>query len=205
MKRISFMLIFVMMISTASIAFATDLGYLPYWYSNDGGIARWINTPKTWTSVSDGFSSSDFNTYVNHARNQWIDAGISISTTTSSSNANIIIRGGTYNTMRNYEPSITTSNAGISMIAPNPEGTYRYNSSTKIGYTISNVVYLYIIYKPGGTSPSSDGYKKTVTHELGHSLGWFGHSSNSSDVMYGSSHTQCNLTTRDKLHLTQVY
>lgn len=48
-------------------------------------------------------------------------------------------------------------------------------------------------------------YKKTATHELGHSLGWKGHSSNSNDIMYGTASSVTNLTSRDSNHLSQVY
>lgn len=204
MKRMSIVLIFVIIISATSIVLANDLDYLSYWYSDASQISRWTSTPKTWTTVVDGFSSSDFQTYVNHAINEWKNANISTSTASSSSGANIIIRGGTYDALLDYIPTLTSSETGKTRIKVNPEGTYRYNNTTKIGYIVTEA-YVYIVYKPGGTSPSTDAYKKTATHELGHALGWDGHSSNSSDVMYGKSHEQKSLTTRDKLHLKQVY
>lgn len=56
----------------------------------------------------------------------------------------------------------------------------------------------------------SDGYgnevqKNIVVHELGHALGFFDHSSNSSDVMYAYCHSDFTLTQRDINHLKLFY
>ena len=48
-------------------------------------------------------------------------------------------------------------------------------------------------------------YIKTALHELGHAVGWNGHSANTSDVMYGYGSSVTVLTNRDKNHLSQVY
>ena len=52
---------------------------------------------------------------------------------------------------------------------------------------------------------TTDQYKKTCTHELGHALGWAGHSSNTSDIMYSAGSSVTSLTSRDKNHLSQDY
>ena len=48
-------------------------------------------------------------------------------------------------------------------------------------------------------------YNSVCAHEIGHALGWKGHSSNSSDIMYSSYQGVTTLTDRDKYHLKQVY
>ena len=50
-------------------------------------------------------------------------------------------------------------------------------------------------------------YSKTATHELGHALGYAGHSTTKGDIMYTSStsNTTNALTTRDINHLKQIY
>lgn len=47
--------------------------------------------------------------------------------------------------------------------------------------------------------------RETCVHELGHALGWCGHSTVSSDVMYAYEAYTYTLTFRDKNHLSQVY
>jgi len=48
-------------------------------------------------------------------------------------------------------------------------------------------------------------YRNTMTHELGHALGWFGHSGNASDIMYSARSTKTTISTRDARHLSQIY
>ncbi|QNU66538.1 matrixin family metalloprotease [Ruminiclostridium herbifermentans] len=203
-KSIIASLILAISIIIGTTAYAANLGTLSYWYSNGSDIARWSSPPTTWSLDSNGFESSDFLHYVNHARGQWRDAGISINSTTDYNESNFTIRGGTYDIMHNYEPSVTTTITGTSLLSLYEEGTWTYGSNSKRGLTVDNVR-CYIIYQPGGTSPTEAKYEKTVTHEMGHGLGWCNHSTSSSDVMYGSSSSVNTLTSRDKNHLTQIY
>ena len=203
-KSIILSLFLVISMAIGATVYAANLGTLSYWYSDDSKIARWSSPPYTWSLVSDGFTSSDFLDYVNHARGQWRDAGISIASTTDYYSSDFTIRGGTYNIMHNYQPSITTTMTGFTGVGMVAEGTWTYNSASKSGYTVVGVE-SYIIYKPNDSSPTTANYKKTVTHEMGHGLGWCGHSTTSSDVMYGSSSSVTILTSRDKDHLTQIY
>ena len=58
------------------------------------------------------------------------------------------------------------------------------------------------------SNPRTDmAYSKTATHELGHALGYAGHSTTKGDIMYTSStsNTTNALTTRDINHLKQIY
>lgn len=84
------------------------------------------------------------------------------------------------------------------------EGTYTYGSLTKTG-KVTTYSKIAIIEK---SNPRTDmAYSKTATHELGHALGYAGHSTTKGDIMYTSStsNTTNALTTRDINHLKQIY
>ncbi|UFJ39758.1 hypothetical protein LOK74_17105 [Brevibacillus humidisoli] len=189
----------------SSVAFAADLGTLNYWYSDKDIINRWgYKSMSIWSGSIDGFSTSKFASYVSHAISQWNSAGFSLSGEDDETDSVIRIYGGTYNTLKEMEPSLKTSNTGLTSYdgGTKYEGEWIYSGSEKSSYKISSPVNVYIVYKSGR---SDSGFKKTSTHELGHALGWRGHSSRSSDVMYGSASEVTQLTSRDKNHLLQVY
>lgn len=48
-------------------------------------------------------------------------------------------------------------------------------------------------------------YMNAATHELGHALGWMGHSTDKNDVMGAYSFGLYKLSDHDKCHLSQVY
>ena len=56
-----------------------------------------------------------------------------------------------------------------------------------------------------GLSSSLSNYINVATHEMGHLLGWYGHSTYSSDIMYSSPTSVVSLSNRDIRHISQVY
>lgn len=80
------------------------------------------------------------------------------------------------------------------------EGTWTYGNTSKTGVLISAVEGCIV-----DKNHSSNEYKETCTHEMGHALGWSGHSGNSSDIMYAYGSSITTLTTNEKNHLSQVY
>lgn len=74
------------------------------------------------------------------------------------------------------------------------------DGSSKAGYLYS-LIRGYIVDK---NKPLA-GATNVTLHELGHALGWRGHSAVSSDIMYSLSSSISLLTNRDKDHLSQVY
>lgn len=89
---------------------------------------------------------------------------------------------------------------GVTYYTYTREGIWQYGSSSKTGCKITNAV-GYIIDK----GHTIEEYRNTCTHELGHALGWFGHSGNSSDIMYSLGTSVTSLTARDVNHLSQIY
>ena len=52
---------------------------------------------------------------------------------------------------------------------------------------------------------TTDNYTNTATHELGHALGWMGHSTVNTDIMYAYCNGITVLSSAEKIHLSQIY
>lgn len=186
---------------------AATLGTLSYWESDSNEIGRWGKSlvPSIWVGVADNnMSTSDFSNYINHAQNQWSNAGIKTQGIDEISQAQIVIRAGSYSTLKSIESALAPTDGGLTTYSSNNilEGTWKYNSAEKTGYKLRGQAKVYIVVKSGRTASQ---YENITTHELGHALGWLGHSSKTSDVMYGNVSSNTTLTTRDKRHLNQIY
>jgi predicted Zn-dependent protease len=207
-KKYISILVFLVCLSLASTqVFATYIiGDISYWHASGSEIGhmdstRYVKQDIVVNGNETTFNATDFSSYVSSARTQWSNAGISTSSTSDSGTAKIIVWGGTYNTLHQLEPSIGSGDSGLTVTTRSFVGYYNYNGNMKNGYN-NTFAYCYIIYNSGLTSSQ---YKNATTHELSHALGWTGHSSNSSDVMYAYQSSNYTLTTRDEEHLTQVY
>lgn len=193
-------LIFLMSFFVGSVAYAATLGVLSYWDTDSSQIARWGSTPTVYNYAVDGSLQGTLPTYVSYAISQWSNAGISCSSTSNSS-ANIKIYGGTYDNLKSMAPDLTTNDTGLTLSYSNYEGDWIALGIYRSGKKLTSAS-TYIVYESG---KSGVGYKNTVTHELGHALGWYGHSSGSSDIMYPYATNYIILSTVDKRHLKQVY
>lgn len=60
---------------------------------------------------------------------------------------------------------------------------------------------IYIVYRENTLNEQVE----TVVHEFGHALGYLGHSTNTTDVMYTYLHSSYTLKTNDIQHLSQIY
>lgn len=78
--------------------------------------------------------------------------------------------------------------------------TGKYKGKTVNNYRITSAR----IFTPKKTLFTAKQYRTMFTHELGHALGYLGHSTSRSDLMHSSGSTD-TLTTRDKRHLGQNY
>lgn len=206
MKRSRMLLIVVaLLLSICTTVYAVTP--LSYWYSNTSQISEWDRRVDVYVySLNSGFAS-DFDTIMGHAISQWDSAGIDTAKTSNDSYAEVEAWGGTYSEIKAIKPSFSSANTGLCVYASRYSyATYSYsgmpgvNISGYMYYSSSNAeVYV------KEDSRTMDEYKKTAAHELGHALGWYGHSSNSSDVMYSGGSSNKDLTNRDKNHLVQIY
>ena len=145
-----------------------------------------------------------------HAANEWTDNVMTVNITTTSTDSNLKVYGGSREKMLVYISDEI------------PLGAMGYTDPTNCVY--NNVIYEYddhniyeystylrkiaVIYSQSFANDSgyANYYKNIITHEIGHALGWHGHSSVSSDLMYANV-TKNNITvgTRDAAHLNQIY
>lgn len=209
MKKAIFSIILCFMLittwSNTSLAATSSLGTLSCWYSDSDYIARWDKSSITvYSNKLNSNGSFYFSMGMYLACGKWDDVlGITISSSSYDTSAPIKFYGGTQNEVSAYADfTISSSINGITKLNYNPyiEGIWKYGNTSKTGLLISSAV-GYIIDKDHTT----DEYENTCIHELGHALGWLGHSSNSSDIMYSYGSSVTTLTTRDSEHLSQVY
>lgn len=183
---------------------ASRKGDIGYWDTNVNYIGRWNSTPMTiqFNWGNNGFSDSEFLSYVNHARNQWRNAGITIGSTTTESNASLKIYGGTYDALWWEAPGLTTDHYGLAIILQqNYEGYWAYIGNR---YNSNNITRAdaFVVHR---NNRSANQYRSTATHELGHALGWYGHTRTSGNVMSSAPSSRTHLTSIDRRHIRQIY
>lgn len=193
-------------ISVLEKAGFTDLGELDYWYSNTDIISHWETPRKIYVhnlSTNDDF---DLEQYVGFAIYQWSSkAGISCNLIGTESNHSIHFYGGLEDQLVEVGAFADCSHVnGRCHSTATVKGTYTYNGASKTG-KVTTYSKIALVEK---SNPRTDiAYSKTATHELGHALGYAGHSLTKGDIMYTSSvhNTTDALTSQDIDHLKQVY
>lgn len=183
---------------------ATNLGMLSYWHSNSERIGRWDGeSVDIYLIKLNPNTSFYFTNGMTHACREWDDViGMTLNRYTSNSSSPIRFYGGTIDEInRQTEFRVDNSvNGKTRWVVSSVEGIWQYGSMFKTQREITEVVGC--VLDKGHTI---DEYRNTCTHELGHALGWDGHSYDSSDVMYSMGASVTSLTVRDKNHLSQVY
>lgn len=181
-----------------------DIRQLEYWEANTDIIYRWFVTPSVSKYKLNENSNFYFDTAVTHGISQWSDAGLPI-VYSGSASAKIKVYGGTLEEIGDERifgfdlPDDTMGYADLDDSVFNNK-IYDHIYDTIYEFKLNSVTAA-IIDTSGFTM---NNYKNVGAHELGHALGWCGHTFKVSNVMYAygpSSITQ--LTELDKRHLTQ--
>lgn len=185
---------------------AYQIGTVNSWYSNTNyvGYAKVGGSYAVSSQSSDASFTQNFLNSVTNAGTQWNFAlPISIGETSPNYAINYIY-GGPRSEMKKIISDIPSIAAGVTH-------PYRNTSDYFVKYgKVSKFIYPYtgakvcIIQMP---LASLQHYKSVTLHEMGHMLGWEGHSPTKSDVMYDTVQTSpvTTLTERDKKQLTQIY
>lgn len=145
--------------------------------------------------------SFGFREAMENARIQWQNAiNVPINSVTSSS-AMIKYWGGTAEELRAFGlTEVNSSYAGLTWLNGVDDSEDWIYANTTIAGLIHTEITGYII-----DQGSSANYVNVFAHELGHALGWHGHSNQTTDVMHSSSSSPTTLTNRDILHISQAY
>lgn len=195
---------FLMIAAFSAVAFAaTDLGTLSYWYSDGARIARWNES-----SVGVYVNKLNSNGYfyfamgISEGCDKWDEViNLTVNYSPLDTSALIQYHGGTIAEINEYgEFALDSSVNGVTRFSSSFEGNWRYGTTSKEGYLLSNIIGCIV-----DKDHTTDEYRKTCAHELGHALGWLGHSRNINDIMYSFGSDSTSLTTRDANHLSQVY
>ena len=202
-KTTRVLLILILVISLLPARSTNASGTLSCWYSDEYRIGRWnsnyLNVFKCRLSLND---SPYFLDGMSHACSQWSCVlPLTISSSTSNNSAPIRYYSGTLSLINSvFGYTIPSDYNGYSDLH------YDYTDSWYLGSLVYTGVTLYdvngCIIDKGRTQNQT---KKTCTHELGHALGWIGHSGTSSDIMYFCGSSNIYLSNRDRQHLLQIY
>jgi len=150
-----------------------------------------------------------------NAQQQWGNAVSGMNFTSSNyANANVIAYAGTRADFIEFARDFYNLNyqnnfAGLARFAPRVSaGTANFGGANRNIFQFANnsqSVMFVASTHANGTNRTSAQIRNTTLHELGHVMGYAGHSSSSTDVMGSSATSIQTLTPRDIGHLRQVY
>ena len=195
---------------------------ISYWYSDASSIGYWQTVPNVYYCLLSG--TTYFNTAMSNGTSKWRNKlGIpvySISTDNDEleflntnqiqfyqgSDEELIELGIFYiSDIENHNNlGLTTYNPlGFYMPAIRVHSLLLTRNNTTTSYNCYAIQRARGFIRDFGSNTTK--YNSVCAHEIGHALGWWGHSSDRSDVMYSPYQGVTSLTDRDKYHLKQVY
>lgn len=204
LKTLSVALSCIILIMSMTISVFADLSL---WHSDGITIGTWKNTQIKYAHKKLN-NNSRFYFYASglYAIKQWESAlNISIENVISMSDANMKFYGGTWDELIAMGIELKSGQGDTLGFMVD----YEYTSTIRVeilsnGQKVSVVEFeeaTYAIIDKGFLS----NYNSVTTHELGHALGWLGHSYDNNDMMYAIRSGVTELTARDREHLLQVY
>lgn len=207
MIKTIFLVCLIATVLISQLASAYSIIPIEYWYSNDSKVGHWTSIPEITKIKFNDNSSFYFNFGYANARSQWASAGIQTTDNGSSPSCVIVCFGGTASELiaLGFVTSGTLNGVnGYTRITDNNlslDAYLGYNNTQKILYELVPTIPVFIVDNGSSLSQTSN----TFIHEVGHALGWLGHSTQSSDIMYSYGTEITTLSTRDRLHLSRFY
>jgi len=179
--------------------------FLPYWNSDDEYVAYFRGEAKYYVDIgtyeADGFGN--LGDLVETAEEIWEAAvGVTLTRVYNAELADIVIYGADSENFSNE--------TGFTDRYGNTTVSHRFSAKviakTKIKEIreIDNVI-MHILYTSEIANISTNLVQNTVIHELGHAIGWLGHSNTPRDIMSEGRDLYNTLSDADILHLKQVY
>lgn len=203
-KRLLLTLVLTLLLS--SVVYALPAIDFNYWYSNANDIYYWSDSSLnvfTHPYESD-MSASALNGYVSTAFTKWNSStGLTKSFVSSQSSAQIEVLGISRTTARTLDLPDDVIGVGLSADKTWTANGY-YNGDPK---DIFETKYgcLYFVDDPitGGFGPTE--WERLIVHEMGHVFGYIGHYTDGVMKTNFNDITTSNPSTKEKLHIKQVY
>lgn len=182
------------------------------WHSDSYNVGYWEKTP--YVSFSNLSSSFSIVSYVNNAVNKWNKAGIECAITTVPSNAKIRFYGGTKSQLIALGFAYSSNINGLTMFdsysTAAEDYPYKVNKLSAVSVSMcSDLTYNGLSASQINTTILNTLYNHVALHEMGHAMGWYGHSFGinhpENTVMYKYTCKIFTLTAYDTEHLTTIY